>query len=52
MLLIKLGILGLMGKSFYSSFIVANIITHTTHSIKKVINKKLEVNTICSQQQD
>jgi hypothetical protein len=34
MLLVKLGILAFMGKSFYSSFLVVNIYHHITHSLK------------------
>jgi hypothetical protein len=34
MLILKLGILAFLGKSFYSSFLVANLITHITHSLK------------------
>lgn len=34
MLFIKLGLLGIFGKSFYSSFLAANLITHITHSLK------------------
>jgi hypothetical protein len=51
MLLIKLGLLAFLGKSFYSSFLMAHLIQHSTHSLKRKINKHLEV-TSCSLQQD
>jgi hypothetical protein len=34
MIFVKLGILAILGKKFYSSFLVANLITHATHSLK------------------
>jgi hypothetical protein len=49
MLLIKLGLLVFLGKSFYSSFLMAHLIQHTTHSLKRKINKYLEGSS-CSQQ--
>lgn len=41
MLLIKLGILGFMGKSFYSSFLAANLINHISHSLKRKLRTKI-----------
>jgi hypothetical protein len=42
MLILKLGILAFMGKSFYSSFLVANLITHTTHSLKLKVKEGIK----------
>lgn len=49
MLLVKLGILAFLGKSVYSSFLVAHLIQHTTHRIKNKMLYREEVK--CSQQQ-
>lgn len=43
MLLVKLGILAFLGKGYYSGFLVAHLITHTTQSVKRKLNQKLEV---------
>jgi hypothetical protein len=51
MLLIKLGLLAFLGKSFYSGFLMAHLIQHSTHSLKRKINKHLEGSS-CSLQQD
>jgi hypothetical protein len=50
MLLIKLGILVFLGKKIYTPFLFAHLIHHTTQSIKRKLNKQLEVSS-CSQQQ-
>lgn len=34
MLFVKLGVLAFLGKQYYLSFAVANLITHSTHSLK------------------
>lgn len=49
MLLIKLGILGILGKKMYSGFLIANLITHTTHTLKMKMRKDVSK---CSLQQD
>jgi hypothetical protein len=35
MLLVKLGILAVLGKQFYTPFIFAHLYSHLTHSAKK-----------------
>jgi hypothetical protein len=43
MILLKLGLLAVLGKKFYGALIYAQLIQHTVNSIKKKIDKKLEV---------
>lgn len=43
MLLFKFGLLAIMGKKFYSSFLLANLVIHSTQNIKSKLNRKLEV---------
>jgi hypothetical protein len=45
MLLLKLGVLALLGKSYYMSFIYANLICSTSNMLKRKLNKQLEVVT-------
>jgi hypothetical protein len=40
MLLVKLGILAVLGKSYYSGFLIAHLINHLSNSLK---NKLMEV---------
>jgi hypothetical protein len=39
MLLVKLGILAVLGKQFYTPFIVAHLYTHLTHSAKMKLRR-------------
>jgi hypothetical protein len=41
MLLFKIGVLAIMGKKFYSGFLISNLIITSTESIKNKIHKKL-----------
>jgi hypothetical protein len=50
MLLIKLGVLMLLGKPYYLPFVYSHLLLHTTQSIKRKLNKKLESDHQCSQQ--
>jgi hypothetical protein len=34
MLLVKLGILAILGKNYYSGFLAANLIVHVSHILK------------------
>jgi hypothetical protein len=43
MFFVKLGLLAFLGKSVYSSFLVANLINHTSQSLKRKLNQKWEV---------
>jgi hypothetical protein len=51
MLLVKLGILAFLGKKVYTPFLIAQLINHTTQTIKMKLNRKLEGSS-CSLQQD
>jgi hypothetical protein len=42
MLLIKLGVLVVLGKNYYSGFLTANLIFHVTHSLKRKLKEGIK----------